>query len=303
MLLSLSLVLLVSTFTISTLLMRHFWTRPGAMMDRIAERWGAARAVELASRMTIIKVAHLAGWLDKSGGKQKLHRDFMCAGLGYSRFEPVFPGLRVIAAAAGGALFMAAALLARAATPVIIMSAIGGAMGGFALPGQLLICRIQQRRRKIEKTLPNALDLLTISVEAGLGLDQALQHVSRELKSACSDISEEFAIVNLEIRAGKKRAEALRSLAERTRVPDLKKLTVVLIQADRFGTSIAQTLRAHSEYLRGQARQRAEEKAAKLGVKLVFPIFFFILPSLFVIAVGPVIVRIFSELVPMMNSM
>ena len=112
----------------------------------------------------------------------------------------------------------------------------------------------------------------------------------------------EFGLVNLELKAGKRRVDALRNLAERTQVDDLKKLVAVLIQADRFGTGIAQSLRAHSDYMRVQARQVAEEKAAKLGVKLVFPIFFCILPSLFVVTVGPVIVRIMRDLLPMMNN-
>lgn len=109
-------------------------------------------------------------------------------------------------------------------------------------------------------------------------------------------------MVNLELKAGKRRAEALRNLAERTAVDDLKKLVAVLIQADRFGTGVAQSLRAHADFMRVQARQAAEEKAAKLGVKLVFPIFFCILPSLFVVTVGPVAVKIVRELIPMMTG-
>ena len=110
-------------------------------------------------------------------------------------------------------------------------------------------------------------------------------------------------MINFETRAGKSRPEALRNLANRTGVQDLKELTAVLIQADRFGTSVAQTLRTYSSHLRTQARQLAEEKAAQLSVKLVFPIFFFILPSLFMITVGPVVVRIVRDLLPMMNSL
>jgi len=109
--------------------------------------------------------------------------------------------------------------------------------------------------------------------------------------------------VNLELRAGKRRAEALRNLADRTSVEELRKLVAVLIQADRFGTGIAQSLRTHSDYMRVQARQVAEEKAAKVGVKLVFPIFFCILPTLFVVTVGPMAVRIVREMLPMMNNL
>jgi tight adherence protein C len=144
---------------------------------------------------------------------------------------------------------------------------------------------------------------MVVCVESGLGLDQAIMQVAKELEHAHPEISEELAIVNLELKAGKRRAEALRNLADRTAVEDLKKLVAVLIQADRFGTGVAQSLRGHSDYMRVQARQVAEEKAAKLGVKLVFPIFFCILPSLFVVTVGPVAMKIMRELVPMMNSM
>ena len=143
---------------------------------------------------------------------------------------------------------------------------------------------------------------MVVCVESGLGLDQAILQVAKELDQAHPEISEEYALVNLELKAGKRRAEALRNMAERAGVDDLKKLVAVLIQADRFGTGVAQSLRAHADYMRVQSRQIAEEKAAKLGVKLVFPIFFCILPSLFIVTVGPVVMKIIRELLPMMNS-
>jgi len=161
----------------------------------------------------------------------------------------------------------------------------------------------KRRQKQVQRGLANALDLMVVCVESGLGLDQAVMQVAKELEHAHPEISEELAIVNLELKAGKRRAEALRNLADRTAVEDLKKLVAVLIQADRFGTGVAQSLRAHADYMRIQARQVAEEKAAKLGVKLVFPIFFCILPSLFVVSVGPVVMKIMRELIPMMNNM
>ncbi len=174
---------------------------------------------------------------------------------------------------------------------------------GFFGPNQVLLRLARRRQKQIERGLANALDLLVVCVESGLGLDQAILHVSKELEEAHPEISEEFALVNLELKAGKRRAEALRNLADRSGVEDLKKLVAVLIQADRFGTGVAQSLRGHSEFMRVQARQVAEEKAAKLGVKLVFPIFFCILPSLFVVTVGPLAVRIVREMIPMMTNM
>ena len=183
-----------------------------------------------------------------------------------------------------------------------IASILAAAAVGFFGPNEYVRRMAGRRQHQISLGLPNALDLLVVCVESGLGLDQAIVQVSKELEHAHPEISEEFGLVNLELKAGKRRVEALRNLAERTGVDDLKKLVAVLIQADRFGTGVAQSLRAHSDFMRVQARQNAEEKAAKLGVKLIFPIFFCILPSLFVVTVGPVAVKIVRELLPMMNN-
>jgi tight adherence protein C len=183
-----------------------------------------------------------------------------------------------------------------------IMAVVAAAAMGFFGPNEYVKIKSQRRQKNIQHGLANALDLLVVCVESGLGLDQAIVQVAKELEQAHREIAEEFTMVNLELKAGKRRIEALRNLAERTAVEDLKKLVAVLIQADRFGTGIAQSLRAHADFMRVQARQIAEEKAAKLGVKLVFPIFFCILPSLFVVTVGPMAVKIMRELLPMMNS-
>jgi tight adherence protein C len=183
-----------------------------------------------------------------------------------------------------------------------LIAIIAAAAMGFWGPNEYVKIMSQRRHKQMHRALPNALDLLVVCVESGLGLDQAIMQVAKELEQAHPAISQEFALVNLELKAGKRRAEALRNLSERTAVEDLKKLVSVLIQADRFGTGVAQSLRAHADFMRVQSRQVAEEKAAKLGVKLVFPIFFCILPSLFVVTVGPMAVKIMRELVPMMNS-
>jgi len=184
-----------------------------------------------------------------------------------------------------------------------MIAVLGGLVCGFFGPNEYVRMAAKRRQKQVHRGLANALDLMVVCVESGLGLDQAILQVAKELDKAHPEISEEFSIVNLELKAGKRRAESLRNLADRTGVEDLKKLVAVLIQADRFGTGISQSLRAHSDYMRVQARQIAEEKAAKLGVKLVFPIFFCILPSLFVVTVGPVAMKIVRELLPMMNNM
>lgn len=179
---------------------------------------------------------------------------------------------------------------------------IASVAAGFFGPNEYVKIRSNKRQHQIRRGMPNALDLMVVCVESGLGLDQAIMQVAKELEHAHPEVSEEFALVNLELKAGKRRVDALRNLAERSTVDELKKLVAVLIQADRFGTSIAASLRGHADFMRIQARQIAEEKAAKLGVKLVFPIFFCILPSLFVVTVGPVAVRIMRELLPTMQS-
>ena len=184
-----------------------------------------------------------------------------------------------------------------------IMALIVAAALGFFGPNEYVRMAANRRQKAVQKGLANALDLLVICVESGLGLDQGIAQVARELEQAHPEICQEFALVNLELKAGKRRAEALRNLADRTGCEDLKKLVAVLIQADRFGTGVAASLRGHADYMRVQARQVAEEKAAKLGVKLVFPIFFCILPTLFVVTVGPVVMRIIRELIPTMNNM
>jgi tight adherence protein C len=183
-----------------------------------------------------------------------------------------------------------------------MMAIVAAAAAGFFGPNEVVKRKARKRQHEIQRGLPNGLDLMVVCVESGLGLDQAILQVSKELEHAHPEISEEFAFVNLELKAGKRRPDALRNLADRTSVEDLKKLVAVLIQADRFGTGIAASLRGHAEYMRIQARQVAEEKAAKLGVKLIFPIFFCILPTLFVVTVGPIAVKIVRELIPMMES-
>src|SRR5437867_9696993 len=184
-----------------------------------------------------------------------------------------------------------------------VMATLASIAIGFFAPNEYVRMVASRRQKQIRRALPNALDLLVVSVESGLGLDQAIVQVAKELEHAHPEITEEFSLMNLELKAGKRRIEALRNLADRTNVDDLKKLVAVLIQADRFGTSIEATLRSHAEFMRVHARPVAEEKAAKLGVKLVFPIFFCILPSLFVVTVGPMAMKVVRELIPMVNSM
>ena len=169
--------------------------------------------------------------------------------------------------------------------------AVAAAVQGYMLPGFIVGRRIRQRRKQIENGLPDALDLLIVSLEAGLAIDQALLKCAEELEIAYPALSQELHLVNIETRAGKPRLEALKNFAKRTKVDDVRALVAMLVQTDRFGTSVAQALRTHAEVARVKRRQRAEEKAAKLSVKLIFPLVFCLLPAFFVVSVGPAVIK------------
>jgi tight adherence protein C len=161
--------------------------------------------------------------------------------------------------------------------------------------------RVTHRQESIRLALPDALDLAIICVEAGLGLDQALDRIAVEIKSAHPELSDEMELVTLEIRAGKPREEALRNLAIRTGVDDIRAFVAVLIQTDRFGTSIAMALRVHSDALRTERRQRAEERAAKTTIKMIPVLVLFIFPVMFFVILGPVVIQISRDILPAMN--
>jgi tight adherence protein C len=167
---------------------------------------------------------------------------------------------------------------------------------GFFIPRFFLKRMIKERQRRIRIALPDALDLTVICVEAGLALDQALLRVGQDLHHAHPDLSDEFHLVNLEMRAGKPRAEALRNLVDRTGVDDIRALVGTLIQTDRFGTSIAQALRVHSDSLRTARRQRAEEQAAKTTIKMVPPLVIFILVPFLFVTIGPALISAYHSL-------
>jgi len=168
---------------------------------------------------------------------------------------------------------------------------------GYVVPGFYIGRKTTLRQKAIQNGLPDALDLLTLCVEAGGGLDQSIVKTTDELKLAHPALAEELGYVTTEMRAGKPRIEAFRNLAQRTGVDDLRTLVTMLTQTDRFGTSIGQALRTHAETSRTKRRQRAEERAAKVGVKLVFPLALCLFPALYVVCFGPVMVRIYRTFV------
>ena len=172
----------------------------------------------------------------------------------------------------------------------------------FYLPNVVLWIIKRGRQDNIFYGLPDALDLMVVCVEAGLGLDQAMRKVTEEMKKTYHVIAEEFALSNLQLQMGRARVEVLHDLGARTGVDDLKALAAILIQADKFGSSVAQALRVQSDSMRTRRRQMAEEKAAKTAVKLIFPLVLFIFPAIFVVLVGPAAITMINELFPSMNS-
>jgi tight adherence protein C len=168
---------------------------------------------------------------------------------------------------------------------------------GFLLPDFWLGNRINARQEKLRLGLPEALDLMVVCSEAGMGLDQSVKKVADELRRSQPEISEELSLVVLEQKAGKPRAEAFKSMAERCDVDSIRMMASTMVQSDTFGTSIGKTLRVYSDTLRTQRRQSAEEQAAKTTVKLVFPLVLFIFPSLFVVAVGPAVITMYEGFV------
>ena len=184
-----------------------------------------------------------------------------------------------------------------------LMTALVSAGIGYILPGMVLARLAKRRQHRMRLSLPDALDLLVVSVEAGLGLDQAVQRVADELSLVHPELSEELRLVHLEVRAGTARADALKNLANRTQLDDLSSLVTMLVQTDKFGTSVAQSLRVHSDSLRTKRRQRAEETAAKTGAKMVFPLVFCIFPAIWVVTIGPAAIKFVQVLVPMARDM
>ena len=224
----------------------------------------------------------------------KLQRRLTTAGYRSHDAIGIFFGIRLGCAVLGFAL-LASPVFVR---PNVLMALTACGLG-YLLPGMTLGRLAKRRQHRIRLGLADALDLLVVSVEAGLGLDQAIQRVGEELDFAHPDLSDELRLINLELRAGKGRVEALRNLAERTGVDDIASLVAMLVQTDKFGTSVAQSLRVHSETVRTKRRQRAEEAAAKTGVKMVFPLVFCIFPAIFVVTIGPAAIKFVQVLVPM----
>jgi tight adherence protein C len=185
---------------------------------------------------------------------------------------------------------------------LVFMILLAAGVVGFLLPDFALRRKVRKRQEEITDALPDGLDLLVVCVEAGLGLNAAFVKITEEFRLSSPALSEEFDIVNREMVAGKPRQEALRALAERTGVEDVKSLVAMLIQTEKLGTSLAQSLRVHSDSLRMRRRQKAEEAAAKTTIKLVFPLVFLLFPALFIVILGPGVIKIWTILFPVTSK-
>jgi tight adherence protein C len=226
--------------------------------------------------------------------------------LGYAGFRSetaasIFLGFKLIGLVVGFIIGGGLLLWSKGWTMETGMYTVGSAGVAFYVPDMVLWFLKKTRQDNIFFGLPDALDLMVVCVEAGLGLDQAMRKVSDEMKKTYVVIAEEFGLCNLQLQMGRSRNEVLHELGSRTGVDDLKALAAILIQADKFGSSVAQALRVQSDSMRVRRRQLAEEKAAKTAVKLIFPLVIFIFPAIFIVLVGPAAITMINEMLPAMK--
>ena len=258
----------------------------------LARRGRGAQAERLAGVIEMLGQRRMEGYKDVSGLRLRL----LQAGYPNASAVPIYLGARIFlpVSLTIGSLMVLPAVGFPLSGSLLLASWFG--ILGYVWPSFRVGMRRKARMKQMQKALPDALDMLVVCVEAGLGLNQALVRVSEEIERISPVLSEQITLVNLEIRAGTARDEALRNLGERTGLEDMKSLVAMLIQTDRFGTSIAQALRVQADTLRTKRRQRAEEAAAKTTIKLVFPLVLFIFPAMFVVILGPALIQIIQAL-------
>jgi tight adherence protein C len=231
-----------------------------------------------------------------AGNASRLQHSLLACGYRGQNAVAIFLGSRILLAAS--VLLPTLLFEFRLSLPASarLLAIAGAAIIGYALPEILLKRRIRHRQRRLRQALPDALDLMVVCGEAGLAIDRSFQTVTQQLAKVHPELSDEFSLVRAEITAGIRRQEALENLAWRTQEQEIRKFVAVLTQADRFGTTMGDALRTHADYLRIRRRQHAEERASKVGVKLIFPVFFFIMPSLLLVTVGPAAIQIVKNL-------
>ena len=304
------LLITISTFIcISLAVMGVYWllNRPqSAATERLRNMNETATATSAATSASVSiiderPVAEFAGRIAAPLGRlappsaaeaRKLQKKLMQAGYRAPEAVIFFRAIQLLSLVCfPGAVALACVMIGRPPGSALLWIMFAGFAGLF-VPRYALERTVRARQQRVRWGLADALDLLVVSIEAGLGLNAAMLRISEELKDVHPDISTEFEIANLEIRVGREREEALRNLAERTGVDDLRSLVAMLIQADRFGTSIAKAVRVFSDSLRTKRRQRAEQAAQKAAVKLLFPLACFLFPTLFIALLGPALLNL-----------
>jgi len=282
--------------------------RQGAINARLAELQGDETAApeSILRRRRQARTARLGSLMQALGERiepqqrdvPQLRLRMLQAGYSSPAAVPVFLGSRIALPIALGfcALTMLGFLGLTSVTGLV--ATLWFVVLGYVGPKVFVDRRIRRRQKEMQKALPDALDLMVVCVEAGLGLNQAIVRVSEEIERLSPVLSEQLALVNLEIRAGTAREEAFRSMGDRTGLDDVRSLMTMLIQTDRFGTSIAQALRVQADTLRTKRRQRVEEAAAKTTIKLVFPLVLFVFPAMFVVILGPAVILLVRQLLP-----
>jgi tight adherence protein C len=246
----------------------------------------------------VVKAAATVPTKDSPGLRKKL----ILAGYRQVSAVPVFHFIKYATMAAGAVILGIAGWIKNGDVSSALLASCCGAGLGLLIANHMLDARIKSRADRIRLGLPPALDLVVLSLEAGQSLDSSIIETSREMRGAFPELSHELNLVQLELLASKSRAEAFRSLAERNFEPEMKRLSQVLIDSDRFGTSLAPALRSHVKFLRVRTRQIAREAARKVGVKLVFPVFFLIFPSVLLVTLGPAMLMIYYQLTPLLTG-
>jgi len=276
----------------------------GYVYQRLTEHRSAAGSVEPAGSgigNTPSAVANLFQSIGEnfpaSKNEQNPYRKRLsAAGYRWPAALPIFYGIKC-----GSALFFAGlagivALLYRGEPSLTPIPMVCGLGLGFLIPDRVLDSRVRARAQRLRSAIPPALDLMVLVMEAGQSLDQAIADTSRGMKRNYPDLSAELAQLYLDLRTGGTRADSFRALAARNNEPELRKLTNLLIDSDRYGVSIGPALRSHAKYLRTRFRQQAQEKARKVGVKLIFPVFFLIFPSVLLVTLGPACIMMYTQL-------
>lgn len=278
--------------------------RPAAVGKRLDELRALGGRDELERRRREANAERLKNVLAVLGGrvgetrsdKSAIRHFLVQAGFADETAVPIYWAARIITPAVLLILALAVAKTIHAAPAKVMLGVLWAVGVGWIAPTFFVRSRLKKRQKEVQLAMPDMLDLLVVCVEAGLGLNQALTRVADEIHHVSPVTSEQLTLVNLEMRAGTPREEALKHLAERTGLPDMKSLVAMLIQTDRFGTSVADALRIQADTLRTKRRQRAEEAAAKTTIKLVFPLVLCIFPAMFVVVLAPSVIAIMREL-------